>query len=115
MTGSMRALLGETLRVDVYNSGAVKHEPVRAISTEMKELRAMMVNLSGMEHADADMVRAAPGKTGEVVCCFDKVGKLDFSWLPPRHYDAGMVGSLKRCGRPAPRRPVVVAVAGNKC
>ena len=45
-----------------------------------------------MEHADANMVTVAPGKTGEIIWQFTSTGKVDFACLQPGHYDAGMKG-----------------------
>ena len=74
------------------NSGAVKHELVLGTPEELKEHYAMMLKMPGMEHADDNMVSVAPGKTGEIVWRFTKVGKVDFACLQPGHYDAGMKG-----------------------
>ena len=83
---------GETVRFVVKNSGAVKHELVLGTPEELKEHYAMMLKMPGMEHADDNMVSVAPGKTGEIVWRFTKVGKVDFACLQPGHYDAGMKG-----------------------
>ena len=83
---------GETVRIVVKNSGAVKHELVLGTPEELKEHYAMMLKMPGMEHADDHMVSVAPGKTGEIVWRFTKVGTVDFACLQPGHYDAGMKG-----------------------
>ena len=83
---------GETVRIVVKNSGAVKHELVLGTPEELKEHYAMMLKMPGMEHADDNMVSVAPGKTGEVVWRFTQAGKVDFACLQPGHYDAGMKG-----------------------
>ena len=83
---------GETVRFVVKNSGAVKHELVLGTPEELKEHYAMMLKMPGMEHVDDNMVSVAPGKTGEIVWRFTKVGKVDFACLQPGHYDAGMKG-----------------------
>jgi len=83
---------GETVRIVVKNSGAVKHELVLGTPEELKEHYAMMLKMPGMEHADDNMVSVAPGETGEVVRRFTRAGKVDFACLQPGHYDAGMKG-----------------------
>lgn len=83
---------GETVRIVVKNSGAVKHELVLGTPEELKEHYAMMLKMPGMEHADDNMVSVAPGETGEVVWRFTRAGKVDFACLQPGHYDAGMKG-----------------------
>ncbi len=58
-----------------------------------------------MEHADANMVTVAPGKTGEIIWQFTKAGKIDFACLQPGHYDAGMKGFVTvASGKAAPKQ-----------
>jgi uncharacterized cupredoxin-like copper-binding protein len=85
---------GETIRFKARNSGQVKHEMVLGTPQELKEHYAMMLKMPGMEHADANMVGVAPGKTGEVIWHFTQAGKVDFACLQPGHYDAGMKGMV---------------------
>jgi len=47
-----------------------------------------------MEHADANMITLAAGKSGEIVWQFTKAGAVDFACLQPGHYDAGMKGAV---------------------
>lgn len=90
--GEISVKQGETVRIVVKNSGAVKHELVLGTPEELKEHYAMMLKMPGMEHADDNMVSVAPGTTGEVVWRFTRAGKVDFACLQPGHYDAGMKG-----------------------
>ena len=99
MTDNMRfsaakidAKQGETIRFVVKNSGKVKHEMVLGTAKELKEHYEIMKKNPEMEHADANMVTVAPGKTGEIIWQFTKAGKVDFACLQPGHYDAGMKG-----------------------
>ena len=89
---------GETIRFLVKNSGQIKHEMVLGTPKELKEHYAMMMKMPEMEHADANMITVAPGKTGEVVWQFTKAGKVDFACLQPGHYDAGMKGMVTVAG-----------------
>lgn len=107
MSDSMRfsvpnitAKQGETIRFVVKNSGQAKHEMVLGTEKELKEHYEMMKKMPEMEHAEANMVSVAPGKSGEIVWQFTKPGKIDFACLQPGHYEAGMKG--------------VVTVAGGK-
>ncbi|HQS41745.1 MULTISPECIES: cupredoxin family protein [unclassified Polaromonas] len=107
MTDAMRfnsanitAKQGETIRFVVKNSGKIKHEMVFGTQKDLKEHYEVMKKNPEMEHADANMVTVAPGKTGEIIWQFTKAGKIDFACLQPGHYDAGMKG--------------VVTVAGGK-
>lgn len=91
---SFTAKQGETIRFTVKNSGQVKHEFVLGTEKELREHYELMKKFPEMEHADANMVTVAPGKTGEVIWQFTKAGKIDFACLQPGHYDAGMKGAV---------------------
>ena len=83
---------GETIRFIAKNSGKVKHEMVLGTQKDLKEHYELMKKNPEMEHADANMVTVAPGKTGEIIWQFTSAGKVDFACLQPGHYDAGMKG-----------------------
>ena len=89
---------GETIRFVVKNSGNLKHEMVLGTEKELKEHYEVMKKNPEMEHADANMVTVAPGKTGEIIWRFTKAGKVDFACLQPGHYDAGMKGVVNVAG-----------------
>lgn len=91
---SIQAAQGETIRFVVKNSGQVKHEFVLGSEKELKEHYAMMLKMPEMEHADANQVTVAPGKTGEVIWQFTKAGTINFACLQAGHYDAGMKGAV---------------------
>ena len=95
---SLNVKQGETVRFVVKNSGKVKHEMVLGTDKELKEHYEVMKKNPEMEHADANMVTVAPGKTGEIVWQFTKAGKIDFACLQPGHYDAGMKGAVTVAG-----------------
>ena len=83
---------GETIRFVVRNSGKLVHEMVLGSEKELKEHYELMKKNPEMEHADANMVTVAPGKSGEIIWQFTKAGKVDFACLQPGHFDAGMKG-----------------------
>ncbi|RQP21810.1 cupredoxin domain-containing protein [Piscinibacter terrae] len=83
---------GETIRFVVKNSGQVKHELVLGTGQQLKEHYALMLKNPEMEHADANQITVAPGKTGDVIWRFTQPGKVDFACLQPGHLDAGMKG-----------------------
>ena len=85
---------GETVRFVVKNSGKIKHEMVLGTPEMLKEHYAMMMKMPGMEHADANQVTVAPGRTGEIIWRFSKAGQVHFGCLQPGHYDAGMKGAV---------------------
>ena len=95
---NVTAKQGETIRFVVKNSGKIKHEMVLGTEKELKEHSEVMKKNPEMEHADANMVTVAPGKTGEIIWQFTKAGKVDFACLQPGHYDAGMKGSVTVSG-----------------
>ena len=105
MTDDMRfhapdvaAKQGETIRFIVKNSGKVKHEMVLGTAKDLKDHYEVMKKNPEMEHADANMVTVAPGKSGEIIWQFTKAGKVDFACLQPGHYDAGMKGRVNVAG-----------------
>lgn len=83
---------GETIRFIVKNSGQLKHEMVLGTAKDLKDHYEVMKKNPEMEHADANMVTVAPGKSGEIIWQFTKAGKVEFACLQPGHYDAGMKG-----------------------
>ncbi len=83
---------GETIRFVARNSGKVKHEMVLGTIKDLKDHYEVMKKNPEMEHAEANMVTVAPGKSGEIIWQFTKAGKVDFGCLQPGHFDAGMKG-----------------------
>ena len=86
---------GETIRFVVRNAGRLRHEFVLGTTQSLREHNEFMKKFPEMEHADANMVTVAPGKTGEVVWRFTRSGEVDFACLQPGHYDAGMKGAIR--------------------
>ena len=91
---TVKAKRGETIRFVIKNSGALTHEMVLGTEKDLKDHYEVMKKNPEMEHADANMITLAPGKTGEIVWQFTKAGKVDFACLQPGHYDAGMKGQV---------------------
>ncbi len=85
---------GETVRFVVKNSGQLKHEMVLGTAKELRAHAELMKKFPEMEHADPNQVRLDPGKTGELVWQFTRVGTFDFACLQPGHFDAGMRGRI---------------------
>ncbi|MGE0116254.1 MAG: plastocyanin/azurin family copper-binding protein [Steroidobacteraceae bacterium] len=86
---------GETIRFVHVNNGKVMHEFVLGTKKELDEHAAAMKKFPGMEHDEPYMAHVGPGKKGEIVWNFNKVGEFDFACLLPGHYEAGMVGKIK--------------------
>ena len=91
---TVKAKRGETIRFVIRNSGALTHEMVLGTEKDLKDHYEVMKKNPEMEHADANMITLAPGKTGEIVWQFTAAGKVDFACLQPGHYDAGMKGQI---------------------
>jgi uncharacterized cupredoxin-like copper-binding protein len=91
---SITAKKGETIRFVVKNSGKVKHEMVLGSIKELKEHAALMLKFPEMEHADPNQLGVDPGKTGEMIWQFTKVGAFNFACLQPGHFEAGMRGKV---------------------
>jgi uncharacterized cupredoxin-like copper-binding protein len=85
---------GETVRFVAKNSGKVKHEMVLGTAKDLKAHYELMKKNPEMEHADANMVTVAPGKSGEIIWQFTQAGKVEFACLQPGHYGAGMKGTV---------------------
>lgn len=83
---------GETIRFVAKNSGKVRHEMVLGTAKDLKDHYEVMKKNPEMEHADANMVTVAPGKSGEIIWQFTKTGQVNFGCLQPGHFDAGMKG-----------------------
>ena len=62
---------------------------------ELKKHNELMGKFPEMEHADTNMIRVDPGKTGEVLWRFSKTGEVGFACLLAGHFDAGMKGVIK--------------------
>ena len=85
---------GETIRFVVKNSGKLKHEMVLGTAKELREHAELMKKFPEMEHADPNQLSVEPGKKGELVWQFTRVGTFDFACLQPGHFDAGMCGKV---------------------
>jgi uncharacterized cupredoxin-like copper-binding protein len=102
MTDDMRftpdridVMLGETVRFVHRNQGKLLHEFVLGTRRELDEHAALMLKFPNMEHDEPYMAHVPPGKTGEIVWTFNRIGDFDFACLIPGHYQAGMVGKIK--------------------
>lgn len=83
---------GETIRFELANTGAVKHEMVIGKAEYLIEHAEMMMKFPGMEHEEPNMLLLDPSASGDLIWKFTKSGNVDFACLQPGHYDAGMKG-----------------------
>ena len=86
--------LGETIRFTHKNDGKIMHEFVIGSRKDLDEHAALMVKFPNMEHDEPYMAHVGPGKRGEVIWTFNRVGEFDFACLIPGHYQAGMKGKI---------------------
>ena len=85
---------GETIRFVATNSGKVKHEIVLGTVKQLLDHATLMKKFPEMEHEDPNQLSVEPGKSGELVWQFTKMGTFDFACLQPGHYEAGMHGTI---------------------
>lgn len=85
---------GETIRFRVKNTGKLLHEFVIGTKAENAKHAELMMKFPGMEHDEAYMAHVDPGKTGEIVWTFNRVGEFEFACLIAGHFQAGMVGTI---------------------
>jgi uncharacterized cupredoxin-like copper-binding protein len=85
---------GDTVRFVVRNTGRMLHEMVIGTPAELTKHAAVMAKFPNMEHDEAYMVHADPGKTGEIVWLFNRAGSFEFACLIAGHYEAGMRGTI---------------------
>jgi len=85
---------GETVRLNVRNSGKIRHELVLGTDADLKAHYAMMMKDPGMRHDEPNAVSLDAGKSGQIVWRFGKAGTVSFGCLEPGHYGAGMKGAV---------------------
>lgn len=83
---------GQTIRFELKNAGAIKHEMVIGKLEYLVEHSEMMKKFPNMEHEEPNMLLLDPSANGELIWTFSKSGTIDFACLQPGHYDAGMKG-----------------------
>ena len=86
--------LGETLRFVARNDGKQLHEFVIGTQAENEKHAALMLKFPNMEHDEPYMTHVPPGKTGQIVWAFNRLGQFEFACLIAGHYQAGMVGTI---------------------
>ena len=86
---------GQTVRFVAKNAGRITHEMVIGTMADLKAHAAAMRQMSGMGHAEPNMVTVAAGQTGALVWMFDQPGTVVFACLVPGHMEAGMIGKVK--------------------
>ena len=86
---------GETVKLEMKNSGKILHELVIGTQKELEAHAALMLKFPTMEHEEPYMAHVAPGKTGTIIWTFNRAGDFDFACLIAGHFQAGMKGKIK--------------------
>lgn len=83
--------------VEMFKSGYLTAMKVNGVEHDMAGMQGDMhdMNMSGMNHSDANSVLIEPGQTRELVWTFSKVSGLQFACNIPGHYQKGMVGQIE--------------------
>lgn len=84
----------QTVKISLKNAGTVDHEFVLDQEDKILEHKKVMEKFPEMEHADANSIRLAAGKSGEIIWKFTTDGQFKFACLVPGHYEAGMHGDV---------------------
>jgi uncharacterized cupredoxin-like copper-binding protein len=85
---------GQTVRINVRNSGALPHEMMIGTMDDLKKHAAMMKQNPEMSHDDANVARVEAGMTGRIVWQFTRSGEFYYGCLAPGHFEAGMIGTI---------------------
>lgn len=85
---------GETVRIQVHNTGKLLHEFVIGTPEENARHAELMIKFPGMEHDAPYMAHVDPGQVGEIIWTFNKPGQFEFACLIAGHHQAGMVGTI---------------------
>ena len=90
-----QATSGETVRIQLVNTGKVRHEFIIGTEAELKaHAEDMKKSKTAHHHHGSNAVSVAPGGTGELVWTFADAGVLHIACFEPGHYDAGMRGTI---------------------
>ena len=90
-----QATSGETVRIQLVNTGKVRHEFIIGTEAELQaHAEEMKKPNSGHNHHASNAVSVAAGATGELVWTFVDAGVLHIACFEPGHYDAGMRGTI---------------------
>ena len=86
--------LNQTVKFVVSNDGKIMHEFVIGTKGELLKHAAMMEKFPNMVHDEPYMAHVDPGKSGEIIWTFNRLGEFEFACLLPGHYQAGMKGTI---------------------
>lgn len=82
--------LGETVRFEVTNGGAIRHEFFIGDADAQADHEAEMVAMGGMLHDEENGIAVDPGQSKVLEHTFATAGSLLIGCHEPGHYDGGM-------------------------
>jgi uncharacterized cupredoxin-like copper-binding protein len=87
--------VGETVRFEVTNSGAIPHEFYLGDAEAQEHHADEMADMGGeMMHDEEDGIAVEPGATETLEYTFEQAGEVLAGCHEPGHYEAGMVASM---------------------
>lgn len=87
--------VGETVRFEVVNEGAVTHELAVGTKDEHILHQAEMRAMPSMKHSDPNVVTVEPGETKVLIWTFTEARSAQIACNIPGHYESGMFSELK--------------------
>jgi uncharacterized cupredoxin-like copper-binding protein len=90
-----QATSGETVRIQLVNTGKVRHEFIMGTEAELQaHAEEMKTPSAGHRHHASNAVSLGAGESGELVWTFADAGVLHMACFEPGHFDAGMRGTI---------------------
>ena len=91
--------VGETVRFEVTNSGAIPHEFYLGDAEAQEHHADEMAEMGDeMMHDEEDGIAVDPGATETLEYTFEQAGEILAGCHEPGHYEAGMVASMNVAG-----------------
>ena len=85
---------GETVRFEVTNTGAIRHEMLLGDEEAQQQFAEEMAGMEGGGHDGENGVSVEPGDTETFEFTFEQSGEILAGCHEPGHYEAGMVEPL---------------------
>ena len=90
-----QATSGETVRIQLVNTGKVRHEFIIGTEADLKaHAEEMKKSNAAHHHHGSNAVSVPAGGTGELVWTFADAGVLHIACFEPGHHEAGMRGTI---------------------
>jgi len=85
---------GETVRFEVTNAGAIRHEFFIGDADAQSDHEAEMVQMGGMAHDEVNGISVEPGETKVLEHTFDDADGVLIGCHVTGHYAAGMIATV---------------------